>query len=170
VSARPHLRLIDGQGEMVGEACPGCIRKDKELNRTYRKIEELRAAEQERLGLAADAKTIRDVLQHHKKLFPDTRIITGKKAWKCVRDRLADVKQPTLLISGREDRVVDGEKARAAAGVLPQGRFVMIPGCGHAPQIEKSRLINRLVVRYLTGRLPAPRRKGQGSAAGLPQG
>jgi len=88
----------------------------------------------------------------------------------CVRDRLADVKQPTLLISGREDRVVDGEKARAAAGVLPQGRFVMIPGCGHAPQIEKSRLINRLVVRYLTGRLPAPRRKGQGSAAGLPQG
>ena len=69
----------------------------------------------------------------------------------CVRDRLADVKQPTLLISGQEDRVVKPEEARAAAGVLPQGRFVMIPRCGHAPQIEKSRLINRLVVRYLTG-------------------
>lgn len=88
----------------------------------------------------------------------------------CVRGRLADVKQPTLLISGREDRVVNGEQARSAAGVLPDGRFVMIPRCGHAPQIEKSRLINRLVVRYLTGRLPAPRREGQGSAAGLPQG
>ena len=86
----------------------------------------------------------------------------------CVRDRLAEVKQPTLLISGREDRVVNHEEARAAAGVLPQGRFVMIPRCGHAPQIEKSRLINRLVVRYLTGRMPAPRREGQGSAAGLP--
>ena len=85
-----------------------------------------------------------------------------------MRDRLAEVKQPTLLISGREDRVVNHEEARAAAGVLPQGRFVMIPRCGHAPQIEKSRLINRLVVRYLTGRMPAPRREGQDSAAGLP--
>ena len=86
----------------------------------------------------------------------------------CVRDRLADVKQPTLLVSGQEDRIVNPEGARAAAGVLPQGQFLMIPRCGHAPQIEKARLINRLVVRYLTGRMTAPRRDEQGSAAGLP--
>jgi pimeloyl-ACP methyl ester carboxylesterase len=86
----------------------------------------------------------------------------------CVRDRLADVKQPTLLISGQEDRVVNHEEARAAASVLPQGQFVMIPRCGHAPQIEKPRLINRLVVRYLTGRMRALRRDREGSAAGLP--
>jgi pimeloyl-ACP methyl ester carboxylesterase len=87
----------------------------------------------------------------------------------CVRDRLADVKQPTLLVSGQLDRIVNPEEARAAAGVLPQGQFLMIPRCGHAPQIEKARLINRLVVRYLTKRMPAPRTDGQGSAADLPQ-
>ena len=87
----------------------------------------------------------------------------------CVRDRLADVKQPTLMVSGQEDRIVNREEVRAAAGVLPQGQFLMIPRCGHAPQIEKARLINRLVVRYLTERMPAPRRDGQGSAADLPQ-
>jgi pimeloyl-ACP methyl ester carboxylesterase len=87
----------------------------------------------------------------------------------CVRDRLADVKQPTLLVSGQEDRIVNPEEARAAAGVLPQGQFLMIPRCGHAPQIEKARLINRLVVRYLTKRMPAPRTDAQGSAADLPQ-
>jgi pimeloyl-ACP methyl ester carboxylesterase len=87
----------------------------------------------------------------------------------CVRDRLADVKQPTLLVSGQEDRIVNREEARAAAGVLPQGQFLMIPRCGHAPQIEKAWLINRLVVRYLTGRMPAPRRDGQGSGADLPR-
>jgi pimeloyl-ACP methyl ester carboxylesterase len=88
----------------------------------------------------------------------------------CVRDRLADVKQPTLMVSGQEDRIVHPEKVRAAAGVVPQGQFLMIPRCGHAPQIEKSRLINRLVVRYLTGRMPAPRKDEQGVAAGAPQG
>jgi pimeloyl-ACP methyl ester carboxylesterase len=87
----------------------------------------------------------------------------------CVRDRLADVKQPTLMVSGQEDRIVNREEVRAAAGVLPQGQFLMIPRCGHAPQIEKARLINRLVVRYLTERMPAPRRDGQRSAADLPQ-
>ena len=86
----------------------------------------------------------------------------------CVRDRLADVRQPTLLVSGQEDRIVNPEEARAA-GVLPRGQFLMIPRCGHAPQIEKARLINRLVVRYLTGRRPAPRRDGQVSAADLPK-
>jgi pimeloyl-ACP methyl ester carboxylesterase len=74
----------------------------------------------------------------------------------CVRDRLADVKQPTLVISGQEDHIVNPEEVRAAAGELSQGQFLMIPRCGHAPQIEKARLINRLVVRYLTGRMPAP--------------
>jgi pimeloyl-ACP methyl ester carboxylesterase len=88
----------------------------------------------------------------------------------CVRERLADVKQPTLLISGEEDRIVNHEEARAAADVLRQGRFLKIPRCGHAPQIEKSRLINRLVVRYLTGRMPAQRRNEQGTAAGVPHG
>ena len=88
----------------------------------------------------------------------------------CVRDRLADVKQPTLLISGQEDRIVNPEEVRAAAGDLPQGQFLMIPRCGHAPQIEKPRLINRLVVRYLTGRMPAPRKDEHGFAAGVPQG
>ena len=88
----------------------------------------------------------------------------------CVRDRLADVKQPTLVISGQEDRIVCPEEVRAAAGELSQGQFLMIPRCGHAPQIERSRLINRLVVRYLTGRMPAPRKDDQGVAADVPQG
>jgi len=87
-----------------------------------------------------------------------------------VRNLLVDVKQPTLLISGEQDRIVNCEEVRAAAGMLPQGQFLMIPRCGHAAQIEKDRLINRLVVRYLTGRMSGPCKDEQGIAAGLPQG
>jgi pimeloyl-ACP methyl ester carboxylesterase len=69
-----------------------------------------------------------------------------------VRDRLCQVLQPTLLVSGREDRIVDPRTAAEAARLLPRGRHLCIPQCGHAPQMEKPRLVNRLVVRFLTGR------------------
>jgi pimeloyl-ACP methyl ester carboxylesterase len=88
----------------------------------------------------------------------------------CVRDRLVDVKQPTLLISGEEDRIVNREEVKAAAGDLSQGQFLVIPHCGHAPQIEKPRFINRLVVRYLTGQMPALHKDEPDFATGVPQG
>jgi pimeloyl-ACP methyl ester carboxylesterase len=68
----------------------------------------------------------------------------------CVRDRLPHVTQPTLLVSGREDRIVDPRHAAEAAALLPNCRHLCIPGCGHAPQMEKAGLINRMVARFLT--------------------
>jgi pimeloyl-ACP methyl ester carboxylesterase len=82
------------------------------------------------------------------------RTIRGTMAH-CVRDRLRKVTQPTLLVSGREDRIVDPKHAAAAARSLPRGQFLLLPQCGHAPQMEKARLINRLVVRFLTHPRPA---------------
>jgi pimeloyl-ACP methyl ester carboxylesterase len=68
----------------------------------------------------------------------------------CVRDRLAMVSQPTLLVSGREDRIVDPRHAASAAKLMPNCRHVCIPRCGHAPQMEKPALVNRLVEEFLT--------------------
>lgn len=67
-----------------------------------------------------------------------------------VRTLLPQVRQPTLLVSGGEDRIVDPETARVAAAELPNGKFLLLPDCGHAPQLEKPGLINRLVVEFLT--------------------
>ena len=66
-----------------------------------------------------------------------------------VRDRLAQVTQPTLLVVGSEDRIVDPRQAMEAAGLLPRGRLMVLERCGHAPQIEQSEAINRLVVEFL---------------------
>jgi pimeloyl-ACP methyl ester carboxylesterase len=74
----------------------------------------------------------------------------------CVRDRLSQVIQPTLFVTGAEDRVVDRVAAESAARLLPQGQFLSIPHCGHAPQMEKPWLINRLVVHFLTSARPTP--------------
>src|SRR5262249_2074075 len=70
----------------------------------------------------------------------------------CVRDRLPQLDRPTLLVGGSEDKIVDPRPAEQAAQLLPQGRFVLVPRCGHAPQIEKPRLTNRLVLHFLTGK------------------
>jgi pimeloyl-ACP methyl ester carboxylesterase len=66
-----------------------------------------------------------------------------------VRDRLAQVTQPTLLVVGSEDRIVDPRQAIEAARLLPRGRLVVLEGCGHAPQIEQADVVNRLVVEFL---------------------
>ncbi len=74
-----------------------------------------------------------------------------------VRPRLSQVTQPTLLVSGQNDRIVCPRHAEEAVRDIPQGHFVAIPKCGHAPQLEKAGLINRLVVHFLTHPRPSPR-------------
>jgi pimeloyl-ACP methyl ester carboxylesterase len=73
-----------------------------------------------------------------------------------VRHRLAEVTQPTLLVVGEEDRIVDPVQSVAAGRSLRNGRMVVLPHCGHAPQIERAALVNRLVMNFLTA--PEPRR------------
>jgi pimeloyl-ACP methyl ester carboxylesterase len=63
---------------------------------------------------------------------------------------LPEVTQPTLVIWGADDRVLsDVAGSIRAAERLPHVRQVVIPRCGHAPQIEKPRLVNRLISGYL---------------------
>ncbi len=67
-----------------------------------------------------------------------------------IRDRLAKLKQQTLLVVGAEDRIVDPTESLGAAAGLSHVRTLSIAGCGHAPQIERRRFINRLVVDFMT--------------------
>jgi pimeloyl-ACP methyl ester carboxylesterase len=71
-----------------------------------------------------------------------------------VRVRMKDVQAMTLLVTGTEDKICDPKMAEIAARDLKNGHFLAIKKCGHAPQIEKHRLINRLVVHFLTAPKP----------------
>jgi pimeloyl-ACP methyl ester carboxylesterase len=66
------------------------------------------------------------------------------------------VPHPTLVIWGANDRVLsDVPGSIRAAERIARVRQVVIPNCGHAPQIEKARLVNELVSRYLRDQLVA---------------
>jgi pimeloyl-ACP methyl ester carboxylesterase len=66
-----------------------------------------------------------------------------------VRQRLAQVTQPTLLVVGKQDRIVDPGQSIEAGRRLQYGRIVVLHNCGHAPQIEKAADVNRMVVDFL---------------------
>ncbi|MBY0524320.1 MAG: alpha/beta hydrolase [Gemmataceae bacterium] len=84
------------------------------------------------------------------------RTIRGTMEY-CVRDQLAQVQAPTLLVAGSHDRIVDPNHAREAARALPNGQFLMLPSCGHAPQMERAWTTNRVVLQFLTHPQPTPR-------------
>jgi pimeloyl-ACP methyl ester carboxylesterase len=71
---------------------------------------------------------------------------------------LPQVTHPTLLIWGDQDRVIsDVAGSVRSAEQIRDSVQVVIPRCGHAPQIEKARLVNQLVTRFLKDKLkPIP--------------
>jgi hypothetical protein len=67
---------------------------------------------------------------------------------------LDEVPHACLIIWGAEDHVLsDVPGAIRAANRILRVRQVVIPRCGHAPQIEKARLVNHLVLQFLRDQL-----------------
>lgn len=61
----------------------------------------------------------------------------------------AAVRAPTLVIGGRQDRLVDIRVAPQAAWVIPDSRLLMLDGVGHVAQMEVPRLVARAVIGLL---------------------
>ncbi len=71
-----------------------------------------------------------------------------------VASLLPEISHPTLLIWGANDHVIsDVTGSIRAANAMRRARQVVIPRCGHAPQIEKPRLVNHLISRFFRDKL-----------------
>ncbi|MFV9505216.1 MAG: alpha/beta fold hydrolase [Oscillochloridaceae bacterium umkhey_bin13] len=67
-----------------------------------------------------------------------------------LRARLGELRLPILLIWGAEDRVFPADPvARTAAASLPHAHLLIIPNCGHFPQIEAERQWVGVVLGFL---------------------
>lgn len=64
-------------------------------------------------------------------------------------DALKDVSVPTLLIHGRDDRVVHFEHSLHLLARIPDSRLVLLNRCGHWAQVEHAEEFNRLVRDFL---------------------
>lgn len=65
--------------------------------------------------------------------------------------QVEDIKVPTLVIHGSDDRIVPVANGRLLAQRLPNGSYVELPMVGHLPYLEDPDGIARLIVEHLRG-------------------
>ena len=64
-----------------------------------------------------------------------------------ILSRLDEIRTPTLVLHGGAD---DPEQAQALAARIPGARFVVLPGVGHLPWVERPDAANGAILSFLT--------------------
>jgi 4,5:9,10-diseco-3-hydroxy-5,9,17-trioxoandrosta-1(10),2-diene-4-oate hydrolase len=72
-----------------------------------------------------------------------------------IRDTADQIRVPTLIIWGKQDRVVPVKQAKVAHEKIPQARLHVFEDCGHAPQLEYPDDFNTLVRDFVREKVPA---------------
>jgi 3-oxoadipate enol-lactonase len=66
-------------------------------------------------------------------------------------NRLAEIRVPTLVVAGDQDRPEVGARAELLAGSIPMAQMVVMNGTAHVPSMEKPEEFNRVVLEFLRG-------------------
>ena len=67
-----------------------------------------------------------------------------------VRDHIRDIKAPTLILWGQEDRVIRVDAAHKYHASIAGSKLIIYPGTGHVPQEEVADESSRDVRTFLT--------------------
>lgn len=66
-----------------------------------------------------------------------------------VRQELAKVSHPVLVLHGEHDQLLPMKDSQALAALLPRGQFEVLPGAGHCANIEKPQMFTAKVQEFL---------------------
>jgi pimeloyl-ACP methyl ester carboxylesterase len=66
-------------------------------------------------------------------------------------EEIARLPQPTLVVHGRDDRIIPLENALTLLAAVPDVRLHVFARCGHWTQIEHADEFNRLLLDFLAG-------------------
>ncbi len=64
-------------------------------------------------------------------------------------DKIGQITQPTLVLWGRQDRILGTRDASRFEQVLPQGKLVWIENCGHVPHLEQAQETAVTILRFI---------------------
>ncbi len=79
-----------------------------------------------------------------------------------ILDRLEKVRVPTLIVWGRNDRVIPSNDAPEYAQHVPDSRLVIFDRCGHCPMAERPARFNRLLDQFIHERPDGTAPPGRG--------
>jgi pimeloyl-ACP methyl ester carboxylesterase len=108
------------------------------LGRVLSRTRGVRAARND----ASEARTIRTVFA---RVLRDLPGLYGP-----IEASLSRIRVPTAVIWGDRDRFFPVDQGRRTAAAIPGARFVLLEGCGHLPQIERTEAVHA-VLRELLG-------------------
>jgi pimeloyl-ACP methyl ester carboxylesterase len=66
------------------------------------------------------------------------------------RPYLAQIKVPTLVLSGDEDKLISNDLSREMADMVPGAKLVIVPDCGHMAPIEQPEAVLAALEEWLT--------------------
>ncbi len=66
-----------------------------------------------------------------------------------IRDRLAEIRAPTLVVWGEDDRLVPVRDADRFVELIPEAGKVVFADTGHVPQLERPEAFNEVVAEFL---------------------
>ena len=81
-----------------------------------------------------------------------TKVLTEGLGDFNVTESLNSIRLPTLVITGKEDRVLPAENGRKMAKLIPDCRIKEIAGVGHLGYAEKPEIFNGHVLEFLKNR------------------
>ena len=67
------------------------------------------------------------------------------------RKELANIKVPTLLIAGSEDKTAPAPVMEKMAGKIPGAEYVLLQGCGHLGPMDQPEAFNDALHSFLIG-------------------
>jgi len=65
------------------------------------------------------------------------------------RKELANIKVPTLLVAGSEDKVAPPSVMEKMAGKIPGAEYVLMPDCGHLGPMDRPDAFNAILLEFL---------------------
>ncbi len=60
--------------------------------------------------------------------------------------QLSQIKQPTLIIWGKNDRILGTQAATKFKQLIPNSQLTWIPECGHVPHLEKPQIVAQTIL------------------------
>jgi pimeloyl-ACP methyl ester carboxylesterase len=80
---------------------------------------------------------------------------TGKFVWplpeRGLKNRAHRIASPTLIVWGKQDRIIDAAYAQEFAGRIAGARTELVDGAGHLPHLEQPDAVAKAVHGFLSG-------------------
>ena len=109
-----------------------------------------------------DARLLRHSLWHNLRCCPDGRLMwktdlrrreersaTVETALGSLRERIAELRCPTLVVRGGSSPILGEADARQFAEAIPRGRWIAIPGAGHSVQGDQPKALVEALRAFL---------------------